>query len=77
MREAKAELQKIIAIPEHEYEHFIEQKKLKIVNFHLANNAFYKELVGTESFKNWSDLPILNKRNLQKPLEERLSVGYN
>jgi phenylacetate-CoA ligase len=76
MQEAKAELQKIIAIPEEDYGHFIEQKKIEIVNFHLNNNSFYKELVGTESLKNWSDLPILNKKNLQKPLEERLSSGY-
>ncbi|PZX95277.1 phenylacetate--CoA ligase family protein [Flavobacterium aquariorum] len=76
MQKAKSELQKIIAIPEEEYSHFIEQKKLEIVNFHLNNNPFYQELVGTESLKNWSDLPILNKRNLQKPLKERLSSGY-
>lgn len=76
MEEAKTELQKIIAIPEEEYSRFIEQKKKEIVNFHLANNPFYRELVGIESFKNWSDLPILNKGNLQKPLIERLSLGY-
>jgi len=77
MQEAKAELQQIIAIPEEEFSSFIEQKKVEIVDFHLNNNSFYKELVGTESLKNWSDLPILNKRNLQKPLKERLSLGYN
>jgi phenylacetate-CoA ligase len=77
MKKAKAELQKIIAIPEEEYGHFIEQKKNEIVNFHLNNNPFYRELVGTESLKNWADLPILNKINLQKPLKERLSSGYN
>jgi phenylacetate-CoA ligase len=77
MQKAKSELQKIIAIPEEEYGHFIEQKKLEIVNFHLKNNPFYRELVGTDSFANWSDLPILNKKNLQKPLKERLSLGYD
>lgn len=77
MQEAKAELQKIIAIPEEEYVHFIEQKKMEIVNFHLNNNPYYRELAGIESLKNWSDLPILNKENLQKPLKERLSLGYN
>jgi phenylacetate-CoA ligase len=76
MEEAKAELQKTLAIPEEEYGHFIEQKKTEIVNFHLQNNPFYKELVGTGSFENWSDLPILTKKNLQKPLHERLSRGY-
>lgn len=77
MKEAKSELQKIIAIPEEEYSHFIEQKKMEIVNFHLKNNPFYRELVAIDSLTNWSDLPILNKKNLQKPLRERLSLGYN
>jgi phenylacetate-CoA ligase len=76
MQKVKTELQKIIAIPEENFGHFIEQKKTEIVNFHLINNPFYKELVGTETLKKWSDLPILNKRNLQKPLAERLSLGY-
>ncbi|AOW08695.1 phenylacetate--CoA ligase family protein [Flavobacterium gilvum] len=75
MKEAKAELQKILAIPEENFEDFIEQKKREIVNFHLKNNPFYKELAQTASFQNWNDLPILNKQNLQKPLKERLSLG--
>jgi phenylacetate-CoA ligase len=77
MKEAKAELQKIIAIHEENFGDFIEQKKTEIVNFHLNNNPFYKELAQIDSFENWSDLPILNKTNLQKPLAERLSLGYN
>src|SRR6478736_3734110 len=77
MNEAKAELQRIIAIPEENFGDYIEQKKSEIVNFHLKNNAFYKGLAQTNSYQNWSDLPILNKTNLQKPLAERLSSGYN
>lgn len=77
MKEAKAELQRIIAIPEENYSDFIELKKTEIVNFHLKNNPFYKELAQIDSFENWSDLPILNKTNLQKPLAERLSLGYS
>jgi phenylacetate-CoA ligase len=76
IQEAKVELRKIFSIPEEEYDTYIEQKKTEIVNFHLQNNPFYKELAGTASLKNWSDLPILNKKNLQKTLVERLSIGY-
>jgi phenylacetate-CoA ligase len=76
MQEAKAELRKIISIPEEEYGAYIEQKKIEIVNFHLQNNPFYKELVSTGSFETWSDLPVLTKENLQKPLNERLSTSY-
>ncbi|MGL5112878.1 MAG: phenylacetate--CoA ligase family protein [Flavobacterium sp.] len=76
MKEAKAELHHVLAIPAEEYGQFLEQKKMEIVNFHLQNNPFYKELVGTTTSKTWEDLPVLNKQHLQKPLAERLSKGY-
>ena len=77
MKEAKAELQKIVAFSETELEVFVANKKVEIVHFHLQNNPFYKDLVGNTTFTNWEDLPILNKKNLQKPLKERLSEGYS
>lgn len=76
MKEAKAELQQIISFSEEEHRSFIEEQKTKIVAFHLENNPFYKEIVGSITLKSWNDLPILNKQNLQKPLMERLSNGY-
>ena len=77
MKEAKAELRKIVAFSEKEHEVFVENKKVEIVDFHLQNNPFYKDLVGTTTFTSWEDLPVLNKKNLQKPLLERLSEGYS
>lgn len=77
MREAQAELRKIVAFSEKEYEVFIVNKKQEIVNYHLQNNPFYQELVGSKEYKNWGNLPILNKQNLQKPLLERLSKNYS
>ncbi|MFV5687383.1 phenylacetate--CoA ligase family protein [Flavobacterium sp. ZT3R25] len=76
MKEAKAELRKIVALSEKEHEAFLENKKVEIVNFHLQNNPFYQELVGSNA-TNWDNLPVLNKRNLQKPLLKRLSNGYS
>ena len=77
MKEAKAELRKIVAFSEKEHEVFVANKKLEIVDFHLQNNPFYQELVGSNNYKNWGDLPVLNKQNLQKPLQERLSKEYS
>lgn len=77
IKKAKAELDKIVHFSEQEYALFLESKKKEIVDFHLKNNSFYKELVGNTNVENWKDLPILNKQNLQKPLEERLSEGYS
>lgn len=77
IQEAKAELQTIIHFSEEDHAKFIKNKKEEIVTFHLQNNLFYTELVGSINVKNWNDLPVLNKQNLQKPLSERLSKGYN
>ncbi|MNS20574.1 Phenylacetate-coenzyme A ligase [compost metagenome] len=76
MKEAEAELQKIIALSEEQYQAFVEDQKRNIVAFHLENNPFYQELVGSTNSKNWNDLPILNKQNLQKPLLKRLSNEF-
>jgi phenylacetate-CoA ligase len=77
MKETKAELRKIVAFSEKEHEVFVENKKVEIVNYHLQNNSFYKDLAGMTTFTNWEELPVLNKKNLQKPLLERLSEGYS
>ena len=77
MRNAKAELRKIVALSEKEHEDFIANKKKEIVNFHLKNNSFYQELVGSIDYQIWGELPVLNKKNLQKPLQERLSKGFS
>ena len=77
INEAKIELQKILALNDTDYKKFLENKKKEIVAFHLKNNLFYQQLVGSKTISNWKDLPVLNKQNLQKPILERLSTGYS
>jgi phenylacetate-CoA ligase len=77
MQEAKAELRNIQSIPEQEFEAFIENKKQKIVDYHLKNNPSYQKFVGKTNFNNWTDLPIMTKKDFQKPLMERLSAGFS
>lgn len=77
IQEAKRELQAILDVPESEYAEFIARKKSEIVNFHLAHNAFYRQLAKSSEFKNWNDLPVMRKSDLQRPLSERLSIGYS
>jgi phenylacetate-CoA ligase len=76
MKKAKVELRNIQSIPEHEFEAFIENKKQEIVEFHLKNNTSYQKFVGKTTFNKWNDLPIMTKKNFQKPLKERLSKGF-
>jgi phenylacetate-CoA ligase len=76
IQKAKAELRKILSIPEEEYGTYIEQKKAEIVNFHLKNNSNYRQFVGENTFEKWDNLPIMTKKDFQKPLLEILSFGY-
>jgi len=76
MKEAQVEFEKNLQISDSEYQKFIEKKRIEIVQFHLENNHFYKNLVGNFDFFDWNKLPILTKKNLQVPLQERLSKGF-
>lgn len=76
IKKAMAEFEKIESFSEEEYETFLDKKKIEIVEFHLENNKYYREFVGVDSFGNWDELPIMTKKDLQKPLAERLSMGF-
>lgn len=76
MKEAQLEFEKNLQISESEYQNFIEEKRKAIVQFHIENNPFYKKLAGNIEVSNWNNLPVLTKKNLQVPLAERLSKGF-
>ena len=77
IKKAKDEFEKIIAISDQKFEDYVIKKRNEIVNFHLKNNSFYQNLVGKSEIKNWNDLPVLTKKDLQQPLKERISKGYS
>lgn len=74
---AKEELQRIVSLSEKEHEAFIATKKQEIVAHHLQNNPYYQNFVGATSVSNWEEIPIMTKKDFQKPLAERLSNTYN
>ena len=49
--------------------------RIEILQYHLQNNPFYKKFIGAKDVSAWEDIPILQKKDLQIPLEERLSKG--
>lgn len=77
IKKAQQVLKGIQEIPEAEYSGYVEQKKEEIVQYHLQNNSFYKSFFGNRPFKHWRDVPVMSKEDLQRPLEERLSNGFN
>ena len=73
---AKERLQQIQNITDSEFENYIEKQKYSILNYHLENNEYYQNLVKSKGFSNWEKVPILTKRNLQIPLNDRLSKEF-
>ena len=76
MKETSAELKKILSVSEIDYGNYINQKKNEIVDYHLKHNKSYQAFVGKSHFDNWNDLPVMTKKEFQKPLAERLSEGF-
>lgn len=76
IKEAQQELDKIVRLSNQEHLVFIENKKREIVDFHLQNNSYYRNFVGKNECKNWNEIPVMTKKDFQRPLEERLSKGY-
>lgn len=76
IQKAKSELQRIVSLSQEEHLQFIEDKKQEIVQFHLDNNTYYKSFIGNKLPNSWEDIPIMTKKDFQKPLNERLSEGF-
>lgn len=75
--DAKNKLKLIQQIPEKKYEEYVLSRRQAILDYHLKNNPFYKRLIGNKDISDWASIPILTKSDLQQPLEERLSNGFN
>jgi phenylacetate-CoA ligase len=76
INKAKAALAKIQAQNDSEFNAYVNLKKKEIVAYHLEHNSFYKAFGKTIDFNDWDSIPIMTKRHLQQPLEQRLSDGY-
>lgn len=77
IRKAKTTFSNITNLNDDEYANYLEERKSKIVNYHLKHNNFYKSFVKGRDTSNWNDIPILTKRDLQQPLSNRLSNEFN
>ena len=77
IKKAKSDLDKIVTLSPQEKKQFIENQKQAIVEFHLENNTFYQKLTLKIDTNDWNNLPVLTKKNLQNPLTERLSKGFD
>ena len=75
--DAKRNLKEIQQIEPENYGEYIQNSQKAIVDYHLKNNAFYKNFVGNADVSHWEKIPVMTKSNLQIPLEDRLSKGFS
>jgi phenylacetate-CoA ligase len=75
--EAKKVLSEIQNKSDADFKSYVEQQKIAIVDYHLKYNSFYKSFGASIDINDWNSIPIMTKRDLQQPIEERLSDGFN
>lgn len=76
INKAKSTLKDITALNEEAFIAYLNSKRQDILDFHLENNDFYKSFVKSADVASWNSIPVMTKRHLQQPLEQRLSKGY-
>ena len=74
--EAKAKLKTIQSKNEDEFKIYVEEKKQEIVSYHLKHNLFYKNFVKNPDKLDWNSIPIMTKKDLQQPLNNRLLLFF-
>lgn len=77
IKEASRVLKSIQNIDTNSYETYLHDTKKELLKYHLQNNAFYKSFAKGINIDDWNSIPIMTKRDLQKPLSERLSSGIS
>ncbi|RAR72911.1 phenylacetate--CoA ligase family protein [Flavobacterium aciduliphilum] len=68
---------KISLLNEEDFEKYIMNQREEIVLFHLQNNTFYKSFADRTNIESWNSIPVLTKKDFQKPLKDRLSKGFS
>jgi phenylacetate-CoA ligase len=75
IRRESIKLIEIQKFSEAEFKNFVEKSKWTQFNHHTAKNKFYRDFIGNKQILNWSDIPVLTKGDLQKPIKEILTQG--
>ncbi|WP_397364227.1 phenylacetate--CoA ligase family protein [Olleya sp. R77988] len=76
INEAKKTLDVIKNLTPEQYSNYLSKQLRDIVAFHLEHTIFYKDLCNGIDTKNWNEIPVLTKADLQQPLENRLSDKF-
>lgn len=67
------EIEKLSNLSPEEFTDWQDKKKWAMVQHHFENNPFYQQIIGAELPVKWSDLPVINKKDLQIELTELIT----
>ncbi|MBL7886381.1 MAG: phenylacetate--CoA ligase family protein [Flavobacterium sp.] len=76
IKEAQKKYQEIGLLSGSDFETYLNLKKKEIVDFHLKHNSYYLSFVGNKNCTNWNEIPIMTKKEFQRPLNVRLTENY-
>ncbi len=76
IKKAKRVLRCIQCQSEVDFVNYVNLAKHDIVTYHIKNNTFYKSFAKHADPKDWNSIPVMTKRDLQQPLDNRLSIGF-
>jgi phenylacetate-CoA ligase len=68
MAEASTNLANIKAMPIDQFLEWQRARAWEVAKFHYDHNTFYRQKVGNVFPDRWEDLPVITKKDLQKPL---------
>ena len=69
---AKIALEEIQSLEKDGFNDYLNTTRQEILAFHLQNNTFYNAIFNKADVDNWESVPVMTKRHLQQPLEQRL-----
>lgn len=55
---------------------YLNEKKWGIFRYHSSRTPFYTSLVDASSISSWEEIPVMEKNDLQIPLDQRLSKDF-
>lgn len=74
--QAVEEVAGIQSMPPDQFRAYVTRQCWAMASFHHQHNRMYRGLVGNALPERWEDLPVMTKKDLQQPLSNTLSTGY-
>lgn len=75
--ETKSLLADLQRLTDSDFEKYQRLQRERIVDYHLKNNPFYRSIYKSDQILTWEQIPIMTKRNLQQPLDKRISDSFS